>query len=474
MEEKKKKQVNIAIAVAIGIGGILIGGVTGFLVTYFANKLPPDEQKLIDEYRILKNEWLFGNEHEYLSDEVASALLSNTNDPYTFYTKSSEEQNLSVDGKGFGITTRYIGGSIYVKEVHNGPSKNLLKTGDIITGASRDLEAKVSFSDYSSSQIQEYLGDSNYSTYDFSVLRDENLINVKITKGAYSRNVVSLVSSPTKENGYVMNVKISSFLGSPTLYLKTLIQNEYKNGMQINKLVIDLRENGGGYVSQASAMAKLFVNKGQFIYSLVNKNNKEIEKEYQENEPTFSIPSFSLILDQNSASASELFALAMIAGTNCQTYGFTSYGKGIAQQLTYFSDGSVVRYTYAYVYGPNKDNSGNICIHNKGISPDKVFSTDYTYMLGYTKLDDLLGVSSSIQLSILNTLHILDSETYPSSYSDSFLFTDLINLYANNNNIKGFNSDGTITKAISDKYAYDTNSLYIKYYDQLTSEVNSD
>ena len=474
MENKEKKRISLSLGIILSISGLLIGAGVGAVVTYFSTRLPLDEQKLLDEYRILKNDWLFGNENEFLADDTASAILSKTNDPYTFYTKTSEEQSLSTDGKGFGFSTRYIGGSIYVREVHNGPSRTLLKAGDIIIGSSRDNTSYVSFSDLTNSQIQEYLNDSNYSTYEFKVKREDTTLDIKVTKGEYSKNLVSLVSSPKEENNYVMSVKVSSFLGTPTLHLKTLIENELKSVSKINKLIIDLRENGGGYVAQASAMAKLFVKKDQFIYSLVNKNKKEIEKDYQKKEPTFNIPSFSLILDQNSASASELFALAMIAGTNCKTYGFKSYGKGIAQQFSTFSDGSVVRYTYAYVYGPSKDNTGKICIHNEGISPDQVFSTNYTYLLSYVELDNLLGVNNSTQLSILNTLHLMDSSIYPSSYSENFHFTDLIDLYASNSGLKGFNSNGTISKEISDKYAYDSNFLYMNYYNQLTSEVSSD
>ena len=473
METKEKKKISLSLGIVFALSGIFLGAGVGALTTFLANRLPSDEQKLLDEYRILKNDWLYGNENEFLADDTAAAILSNTNDPYTFYTKSYDEQNLGVDGKGFGISTRYIGGAIYVKEVHNGPSKNLLKEGDIIIGCTRNSSSYDSFSLLTSSQIQEYLADSNYSTYVFKVRRDGLETDVTVIKGEYSKNLVTLVSSPKEENNYQMCVKVSSFLGNPTIHLKALIDNELKNS-KINKLVIDLRENGGGYVEQARNMAKLFVKKDQYIYSLVNKNNKEIEKEYQTSDPTFNIPSYSLILDQNSASASELFALAMIAGTSCKTYGLKSYGKGIAQQFTHFSDGSVIRYTYAYVYGPNKDNTDKICIHNKGITPDKVFSTDYTYLLGYTNLESLLGVSASTQQSFLKTLHLLDSDLYPSSYSDTFHFTDLVSLYASNNGIRGFNSDGTISKELSDKYAYDTNSLYTKYYNDLTSEVIND
>ena len=123
-----------------------------------------------------------------------------------------------------------------------------------------------------------------------------------------------------------MAVRIDTFLGNPYYILDAMIYNYYSKS-KINKLIIDLRENGGGYVRQAEKISKLFVEKGTFIYSLVNKDNKVITESYQRNEPKYKIPSYSLIIDNNTASTSELLTLAMRAGTNAKIYGFKSYGK---------------------------------------------------------------------------------------------------------------------------------------------------
>ena len=472
MEENKAKRISVKTSIVIGLSCLLLGGGAGFLITYYNTRLPFDEQKILSEYRILKNEWLFGNENEYLFDDAAAAILTGTNDPYTFYTKTVQEQNLGTAGYGFGFSHRYIGGSTYIREVHDGPSKNKLLDGDILLGAKRDKGEYVSFENFNMSQISSFLSDTSYKEYEFSIKRGENdPINVIVTKGNYSQNTVSLIQSPKEENNYVMAVKVSTFLGSPAIHLKTLIQKEYESSPKINKLIIDLRENGGGYIEQASLMARLFVRKNSLIYSLVNKDNKEIESVYQKSNPVFDIPSYSLILDHNSASASELFALAMLSGTNCNSYGLTSYGKGIAQQFLSFSDGSIMRYTYAYVYGPKKNSDEKICIHNKGIEVDNKYETDYIYLYGFQNMEKMLSVNDSLQKEFITTLNLLDSNKYPSRYSQTFHFTDAVNLYASENNIVGFNSDGTISKALSDKYAYDTNSLYVNYSKLLLTGV---
>ena len=84
--------------------------------------------------------------------------------------------------------------------------------------------------------------------------------------------------------------RIDTFLGNPYYILDAMIYNYYSKS-KINKLIIDLRENGGGYVSQAEKISKLFVEKGTFIYSLVDKDNKVITESYQRNEPKYKIPS---------------------------------------------------------------------------------------------------------------------------------------------------------------------------------------
>ena len=91
-----------------------------------------------------------------------------------------------------------------------------------------------------------------------------------------------------------------------------------------------MRGNGGGYLNQAAEAASLFVKKDTLIYEMVDKNGKVKESYRQQKDPLFQIPQYSFITDSSSASATEVFALALRAGADAKIYGFKTYGKGIA------------------------------------------------------------------------------------------------------------------------------------------------
>ena len=474
---KHKRVVSIIIGVLIFISSLVLGLSIGLLIGS-RNRLTTDEKKLLEEYRILKEEWLYGGDISSSGPEALANGFSNT-DPYTIYTNTEEEQGLEVSRKGFGISYRYSGKGIYVREVHQGPSKNKLIEGDIITGCKRNDEYK-SFSVSNINEISSFLSDTNYenSEYKFSVLRGNENLEISIYRAEYEVNQVVLITPPEENNNFTMAVRIDTFLGNPYYILDGMINNYYSKS-KINKLIIDLRENGGGYVNQADKIAKLFVEKGTFIYSLVDKDNKVIDESYQNNEPKYKIPSFSLILDENSASASELLTLALRAGTNCKIYGFNSYGKGISQSFHYFSDGSVLRYTSAKVYGPKRKSEINgsddkICIHGIGIKPDVEYSTKYTFMIEYRNIEDLLYISEYNQQYVLKSLNLLDSNIYPNSYSSTMHFNNLIELYGTNNSINVYKDDGKLSKDVNDQLAFDTCNLYLHYYDLLFNEVLND
>ena len=133
-------------------------------------------------------------------------------------------------------------------------------------------------------------------------------------------------------------------------------------GMQ--KLIIDLRNNTGGYLESAEATANLFLEKGKLIYSLENKDAKASYYDETDAHKTYPIV---ILLNENSASASEILAAALkdSYGYGVTFVGTTSYGKGLVQQTYDLSDGSMAKYTSARWLRPN----GN-CINGVGLKPD--------------------------------------------------------------------------------------------------------
>ena len=97
--------------ILISVLSLALGVSSGLLIYKYAF-LSSTERKLIDEYRLLKDDWLYGNEAEYLGDEALAGLLSApataTNDPYTFYTQNVSQQNLSTSSPAVIMTEDFI------------------------------------------------------------------------------------------------------------------------------------------------------------------------------------------------------------------------------------------------------------------------------------------------------------------------------------------------------------------------------
>ena len=130
------------------------------------------------------------------------------------------------------------------------------------------------------------------------------------------------------------------------------------------KIIIDLRNNGGGIVDEAVNIADFLLEKGKPIISTVdNKDKKTVT--YSKNDPTITIPVVVLV-NENSASASEILACSLQDNERAKLVGTKTYGKGVIQTVLSLADGSGLKITTEQYYTPKE-----ISIHKKGIEPDE-------------------------------------------------------------------------------------------------------
>ena len=484
----------IGLCSLVALFSLVLGGFGGYLIYHAVNGLDEDEKNLIDEYRILENEWIFQDD-----DLAADAMAGLANgvasgDSFTFYTPNMEDQNLSISHLGFGFTSHTYDGGLYLSEIHDGAAgKAGLERGDVLYGVTRGNESYYDFTKHTPTEVQNYLNEEGHEkdAYVFTYERHGERNTISLKKSAYSENLVEVEQEPTLENGYVLALRIPTFLGTPTKTVENTIRRYLNQGKSIHRLVIDLRGNGGGLVSECDSMAKLFVKKGTLIYELHGKDDNVLERSYQVNEPTFDIPKFDILLDGNSASASETFALSMRAGTDCTIHGFKSYGKGIAQKFHSFDDGSVLRFTYAYVYGPERENETMydegededdiLCIQGKGILPDVEATTpDYQWLSSVPSLLDSIAVGEGSQNFVLNLLNWLtDGEK---KYCADYHFIDAIRdfsdyayeKYQEEDLLEPFKEDGTVALPVFNKITKESYDLYLSYSQQLLEDTIHD
>lgn len=492
-QEEKNKILKPCLITGISCSLLSLG--VGFLIGFGVFNPSKDERKILDEYKLLKDEWLYGNEDAHLLDLISKGIVNSVadekGDPYTFYTENEEEQNLSISGYGFGFSTHYYDGGLYITHLEKGSALEAgLKKGDVLYSVTLSninlVNNHFDFKQHSYSEINEFIN-KDYGenvVYSFEYKRNEELKTVNLKKGSYEENIVEVIQSPNEDNGNKLVLKINSFLGNLTFQVRQIL-NQYKSSQNQITLILDLRGNGGGYVSEAQNMSKLFVKKGTLIDRLVDKKAKTKSETYQYKDPEFNFKEYRLILDSLSASATECFALNMRTLSNKDIYGFKSYGKGIAQNFKTFSDGSVVRYTSSYVYGPKRlsdeytyQNCTNdaLCINKEGIYPDIEYNYDYQYLAKGYDISTSLGISEKAQQFYLKCFKDMYGSEYPNviNYSQDFHFADLLEILKQEFGIADlYQENGYFNKDISDKFIKTTFDKYLIEEDKLLAYVVS-
>lgn len=409
--EKNKSKINVTTISIICslIGGGVIGGlIVSLKYGKYNNKYI---EKIVDTYYLMKDQWFFSNDYgneidEYLTDLAVNGLTTNNKDRFTFYTNSLEEQGLGVVNKGIGIGHAYYGGDRIIKEVfEKSPAEKAgLKVGDVIIGIyDSTTNELIKFQDLSANELNDAFSYASDEEISLELQRGK----VTIQKDIYTQYAISY-SVSNSNNQVVVSVDIDNFLDR--LLVKDFI-NDLNNVIEdyghIDKLIIDLRDNGGGYVDLAMNLSSLFIPKNSVIVKV--EDTKGHVSTYKNSiEPIYSsIKKINLIQNDSTASASELFILALkdnLPAEQVDVIGNYSYGKGIMQNVQENEDGSVIRYTSARTLSPN-----NYSIHGIGIKPTIEMTYDEELISYYGEVG---FVTNDIKRHLLKQINLILNSNY--------------------------------------------------------------
>ncbi|POY40351.1 peptidase S41 [Flavobacterium alvei] len=330
--------------------GILLGGWLNFpgqnqflAKNNSKNKL----NKLLD---FIDNEYVDKVNADTITNRAIDNILAQL-DPHSVYIPPSEQAQVaeSMRGEFVGIGVNfymYKDSVAIIKPVENGPSEKAgIQSGDRILYADktklfgRKLPTDSLFSKLKGKEGSEIL----VTVYRKS---ENKKINIKIKRGVIPIKSVdaALLLNPT--TGYI---KINRFAESTFDEFKTGLTQLKEKG--IKSLVIDLRDNGGGYLEQAVAIADEFLTDKQLIVYTKDKNGT-IEKTIATKTGSFENGKLFVLINENSASASEILAGAIQDNDRGTIVGRRSFGKGLVQREMDFEDGSAVRLTIARYYTP--------------------------------------------------------------------------------------------------------------------------
>ena len=298
---------------------------------------------------------------EDLRDGAIKGYVSGLGDEYTQYIPASEmeeyTENLTGSFVGIGIymiADEESDSIIVYYPIPESPAESAgIKSGDKIISVDG---TKYTAEDFDT--IADQIKGEEGSTVNIVVERDKKELSFDITR---AKIITNPITTKKLENniGYL---KLPSFDEETADHFKEKVQELQKDGA--TSLIIDLRNNGGGIVDEATEIADFFLEKGKKIISTIDNNDKE-EITYSENDPIFNMKTVILV-NENTASASEILTAALKDYDKATVVGTNTFGKGIIQTVFTLSDGSGLTITTAEYFTPNGEN-----IHKVGITPDE-------------------------------------------------------------------------------------------------------
>lgn len=320
--------------------------------------------------QLIEQGYLFGDEISY--DEMeASAIkgyVQGLGDPYTIYYDAEETKALMEDtagefgGIGVVITQNVNTQIITFTTVYEGSpgEKAGLKDGDILY--------KVNGEDVSGQELDTVVAKirgEKGTDVELTILRGDDYeeLTYKVT-----RDIIEVKTVSHKMlDGKIGYIAVSGFETITLSQFEKAIEDLNSQGMK--KMIIDLRNNPGGNLSTVCDMLDLILPEGTIVYTKDKQNVKEVFE--SDDKHQMDIP-MAVLVNGNSASASEIFAGAIQDYQKGKIVGTTTFGKGIVQNIYGLPDGTSLKITISEYFTPNGRS-----IHKKGIEPD--VAVEYQY-----------------------------------------------------------------------------------------------
>lgn len=316
----------------------------------------------LSKYRSLIDKYYLGDvDEQKLKEGAIKGYIEGLDDQYTEYISKEDMKDYMDDTTG-----NFVGIGIYmVKDTDSNkvmvlsPIKGSpAEKAGILPG---DLIISVDGVQYSADEMSvaaSKIKGEEGSKVKVEILRGTETLNFELTRENIKVNPVE--GKVLKNNiGYI---KFSSFDENTSEEFKTKYEELQKQG--IKSLIIDLRNNGGGIVTEALNIADYVLEKDKVILYEVDKNEKEkIEK--SKNDPIINMP-IVILTNNNTASSSEILAGALKDHEKAKIVGTKTYGKGVIQQLMTLPDGSGLKITAEEYLTPNRTKINKI-----GIQPDE-------------------------------------------------------------------------------------------------------
>lgn len=334
-------------------------------------ELDADLKNFIDEYNEIKENYYGVFDSKKALTNALNSLLASLGDDYSgmMDMDSSNSEVIRLQGIYTGVGIEIYNdekGNLIVNRVfENSPAYNSgIKAGDQITKFNN-----ISVQGLSSSEIASKIKSAGSSVFTLEILREGARFNVSLKSASIEvKSVYSdILNNGNKKIGYI---KLDIFANNSGNQFKEAFKKI--NNSNVEGIILDFRDNPGGYLHTAVDIANLFLDGSNLIYK--TKNNTIVEGFHATGAKDYD-KKIVILINNNSASGSELLTLTLKENLGATIVGTTSYGKGTVQELKKFN-GADYKYTTKLWLSPN-----GVSINGIGIVPDIIVantsSNDY-------------------------------------------------------------------------------------------------
>lgn len=365
---EKQRKWGFILPIITAVFGVIIGAVCMNIYNYnsFYKSVSDLYSKVGTMKYVLDNEYLYDYDSEKLADGAALGMTLALEEPYTVYYPKEQFEQFSAAGNGDFVGVGIVvinnteNGTIEVESVvKGGPAEKAgVLPGDRLYAVEGVEYTSVNFAE----AVAAVRGEAG-TEVNITVLRNNESIDMTIMREKiHTESVESRM-----EEGDIGYIKISEFNSSdgenPDTYEEFKTHYDKLREKGAKKLIIDLRDNGGGELGAVSGIIDMLVPEGNIMYT----EDKQGKREYIKSDANETDMEMVVLVNGNSASASELMTGALKDYKKATIVGTKTFGKGVMQRIYPFTDGSGIVVTVAKYYTP-----AGTCVQDEGIIPDVV------------------------------------------------------------------------------------------------------
>lgn len=360
--------VTLIIGVAVGLNWETVSNKFLPYLGFKSNVATTNDWSALDEvYSALVNNYDGVLDRSELIEGAKKGLVSAVGDIYTVYMdkKEAEEYNASLHGNigaGIGVEMALREGYIRILRTlpDNPAEKAGVQAGDIIYKID-DEDVHDKTSEYIASKLQGEKG----TKVKLTVMRGSEEKSFDLV-----REEINNVSAYVTYDGNTAIITITRFDNDTGTLVQKIVNDEFDK-RKINKVILDLRNNGGGYVSAAKDLLSLWIDGKDILIQRSRNDQEETTKSNRGQAKLANIPTVVLV-NGGTASASEIVAGALQDYDKATILGEQTYGKGVVQTLMKLSNGTMLKVTTTSWYTPN-----GTSINGNGITPDVEVERSY-------------------------------------------------------------------------------------------------